>query len=65
MKHRLVGIGFSFGLAALLVGALTAVPALASGSGTWTTTGSLNVVRQADTATFLQTGQVLVAGGAD
>jgi hypothetical protein len=50
-------------LAVLLLGALTAIPALASGSGTWKTTGSLNVSRYNDTATLLQNGQVLVAGG--
>src|SRR5258708_24324836 len=50
-------------LTVLLVGALTAMVALASGSGTWTTTGSLNVSRGVETATLLQNGQVLVAGG--
>jgi hypothetical protein len=50
------------GLAALLLGALTAVPVLAD-SGTWTLTGSLNTARVFHTMTLLQSGQVLVAGG--
>ncbi len=50
-------------LAVLLLGVLTALPALASGSGTWTLTGSLNVARANFTATLLQNGQVLVVGG--
>ncbi len=33
MQHRLVGIGITVGLAALLIGALSAVPALASFPG--------------------------------
>jgi N-acetylneuraminic acid mutarotase len=33
-------------------------------TGTWSTTGSLNVARSGDTATLLQDGDVLVAGGA-
>jgi N-acetylneuraminic acid mutarotase len=49
-------------LAVLLLGVFTALPALASGSGTWTLTGSLNVARTDHTATLLQNGQVLVAG---
>ncbi len=50
-------------LAVLLLGVFTALPALASGSGTWTLTGSLNVGRYLHTATLLPNGQVLVAGG--
>jgi streptogramin lyase len=34
-------------------------------SGTWTTTGSLNVARDAPTATLLKNGQALLAGGYD
>ena len=49
-------------LAALLLGALTAVPALAD-SGTWTLTGSMNTARVFHMMTLLQNGQVLVAGG--
>ncbi len=50
-------------LAVLLLGVFPALPALASGSGTWTLTGSLNVARWEPAATLLQNGQVLVAGG--
>lgn len=53
------------GFAVLLLGVLTAIPTLAAGSGTWTLTGSLNVSRAAHSATLLQNGQVLVAGGED
>ena len=41
----------------------TAASALAQSSGTWATTGSLNVARAAHTATPLPNGLVLVAGG--
>ncbi len=51
-------------LAVLLLGVLTALPALASGSGTWTLIGSMNVGRYDHTATLLNNGQVLAAGGA-
>jgi N-acetylneuraminic acid mutarotase len=47
--------------AALLLGAVSVLPAVAA--GTWTTTGSLNTARDLHTATLLQNGQVLVAGG--
>lgn len=48
---------------ALLLGTYIVLPALAAGSGTWTLTGSLHVAREQQTATLLQNGQVLVAGG--
>jgi hypothetical protein len=53
------------GLAALaLAVGLTAAPAWAAASGTFTTTGSMSTVRTNDTATLLQNGEVLIAGGA-
>jgi hypothetical protein len=42
---------------------LSAVPASAAASGTWTTTGSLNTAREDQTATVLANGQVLITGG--
>jgi hypothetical protein len=49
-------------LAALLLGALTALPALAAGSGTWTPTGNLQANSDAASLTLLQNGQALAAG---
>ena len=57
--YALLGL-FSIGWAAS-----TPVPALAQASGTWRTTGSLNTPRGSHTATLLQNGDVLVAGGED
>jgi hypothetical protein len=48
---------------ALLLGTFIVLPALSSGSGTWTLTGSLHAARSNATATLLINGQVLVAGG--
>jgi N-acetylneuraminic acid mutarotase len=43
----------------------TSAPALAQASGTWALTGSMKGAREGQTATLLQNGQVLVAGGID
>jgi hypothetical protein len=51
------------GLVALLLGAILALPVLAAGSSTWTTTASMHVNRTNATATLLPNGLVLVAGG--
>jgi hypothetical protein len=48
---------------ALAVG-FAAAPASAAASGTFTVTGSMSTMRTNDTATLLQNGEVLVAGGA-
>ena len=53
------------GLIVLVLGTLTglsALPALAAGSGTWTLTGSMHYAREDFTATLLQNGLVLVVG---
>jgi hypothetical protein len=49
---------FAFGLAAA-----TAAPALAQAPGTWAYTGTMPMARQFHTATLLDNGLVLVAGG--
>ncbi len=52
------------GVLAAVLAAATAVPALGQAAGTWTTTGSMSGPSLIDyTATLLQNGQVLVAGG--
>ena len=50
-------------LLAIVFVAITTTSAFSQGSGTWTTTGSLNMARFGHTATLLQNGQVLVVGG--
>lgn len=54
-------LAFAWVVAVLV--AVTASPAAAQASGTWTVTGSLNTARADHTATLLPNGQVLVAGG--
>lgn len=56
-----------FVLAGLFLLALTVVSgsATAQTSGTWSTTGSLNIERTRPTATLLANGEVLVVGGED
>ncbi len=53
------------GLLAIVVPLVTPAPALGQVAGTWTTTGSMTGIKQHRnyTATLLQNGQVLVAGG--
>jgi hypothetical protein len=52
------------GLSALALAAATAAPALGQAHGTWTTTGNMSGPSLTNyTATLLQNGQVLVAGG--
>jgi N-acetylneuraminic acid mutarotase len=46
-----------------LLAAAGSTPAVALTSGTWVTTGNMNVARMGHTATLLTNGQVLVAGG--
>ncbi len=58
MSDSLVFIGL-FGIS---LAAMPATPALAS-SGSFSTTGSMNVARDGQTATLLQNGQVLVVYG--
>jgi hypothetical protein len=50
---------------ALALAAGTAVPGLAQNSGTWANTGKLNSARVNHTATLLNNGEVLAAGGND
>ena len=49
----------------LLGAGLVLIQPCAGQSGTWTATGSLNTARDYHTATLLQNGMVLVAGGFD
>ncbi len=53
------------GLLAAVLALVTPAPALGQTAGTWTTTGSMTGIKQhhSYTATLLQNGQVLVAGG--
>jgi hypothetical protein len=54
---------FALGLLVTWMVVSSAAPAIAQTSDTWTLTGSMTTKRPYDTATVLQNGQVLVAGG--
>jgi len=56
-NSRSTRISVLVGLLATALVAATAIPAL--GSGTWSTTGSMNVARISHTATLLADGEVL------
>jgi hypothetical protein len=60
-----IGAGLALLLALLLLLPLGGATATAATSGTWTLTGSLHDARYSHTATLLQDGRVLVAGGQD
>jgi len=47
----------------IVIGFTASLPAVAAASGTWANTGNLNTGRSTHTATLLQNGQVLIAGG--
>ena len=63
-KQRVVASAASV-FAGVLIMALSALPAAYAQSGTFALTGSLNTPRYLHTATLLQNGEVLVAGGVD
>jgi hypothetical protein len=50
---------------ALLMGLALLSPALASGAGTWSSTGAMHTAHDDHTATLLGDGRLLIAGGYD
>lgn len=63
-RHTFVWLALlAIGLLASLVAAPTVPRSPAESSGTWVKTGSLNTARDFHSATLLQNGEVLVAGG--
>ncbi len=58
--HASLAVWFALALAASI-----AMPGLAQSSGTWANTGNLNTARVSHTATLLNNGEVLAAGGHD
>src|SRR5215469_15104541 len=61
--RALIPLGLICALGAIAAPAFGPTPALAQASGTWVTTGSMTTLSGNFSATLLQNGQVLAAGG--